>query len=76
MRSKAQEQLIVVLERQLQLAQERIRVLEAREWQRYEAGERPFVAMPMPEDADPDENYDHLYDPTGLVHEQFRKTGE
>lgn len=69
---RAKDQLIAQLQADLTAARERIVVLEEREWHRYEAGDRPMVAMPAP-GPDPDEGYEWRSDPTGLVRERVRR---
>lgn len=63
--------LVSHLQAELKIARERIAVLEGREWQRYEHGERPMPAMPTP-GPDPDDGYVWLTDDTGLVRERVR----
>jgi hypothetical protein len=58
-----------MLERELERAHARISELEGREWHRYEAGDRPVVAMPPP-GPDPDEGYEYRYDDTGLIRDR------
>ena len=62
---------IALLVEQLREARERIDTLEGREWHRYEAGDRPVVAMPEP-GPDPHAGMRYITDDTGLVGEWVR----
>lgn len=62
---------IAHLSHELDVARERIATLENREWQRYEMGDRPVMAMPAP-GPDPHEGYVYQTDDTGLVGEWVR----
>lgn len=71
-RAEVHELAIDFLSGELDAARERIKVLEGREWQRYEHGERPMPAMPSP-GPDPDDGYVWLSDDTGIVRERVRR---
>lgn len=66
-----QTEYIAHLEAELVEARVRISALESREWHRYNAGDSPAVAMPLP-GPDPDDGWEYHYDETGLVRSRDR----
>lgn len=65
-RAEIHESVIDLLSTEVDTARARIVELERREWQRYQGGDYPAVAMPDP-GPDPDVGYEWQHDETGLL---------